>query len=65
MAETEMWTSECQEAFSNLKMALTSAPVLAYSDYSLSFVLETDASNLGLAGAVLSQDQGGKRRVIT
>ena len=59
----ERWTPECQEAFSNLKQALTSATVLAYPDYNLPFVIETDASNDGL-GAVLSQEQEGKLRVI-
>ncbi len=57
------WLPVHQQDMDTLKEALTSAPVLGYADYSLSFMLETDGSHDGL-GAVLSQVQDGKRRVI-
>ena len=50
-----VWTMEHQESFDKLKDALTSAPILAYPDYSKKFILETVASLKGL-GAVLTQE---------
>ena len=48
------WTESCKMAFVKLKQALTQAPVLAYPNFQEVFLLETDASGVGL-GAVLSQ----------
>lgn len=58
------WTTDCQNAFDNLKKCLTTAPLLAHPNFSLPFILDTDASQVGL-GAVLSQEIEGKIRVIT
>ena len=49
-----------QDAFHKLKKAVMSAPVLAYPDPNKEYLLETDASKLGL-GAVLSQKQANGR----
>ncbi len=48
------WDSLQEKAFQNLKVVLTNAPVLDFPDYSLQFILYTDASSLGV-GAVLMQ----------
>ncbi len=54
---------EQEDAFIKLKEALCKAPVLAYPDPDLPYVVETDASNLAI-GAVLSQVQDGEEKVI-
>ena len=51
---TFAWSESCQLAFDELRRRLTSAPILAFPDYSKPFLLDTDASDMGI-GAVLSQ----------
>ena len=57
------WGENQQIAFDALKGALCSAPVLAYPNYESEFILDTDASELGV-GAVLSQKVDSTERVI-
>ena len=59
------WTSDHQEAFEKLKLALTTAPVWAHLDYSKPFVLETDASLKGLGAVLLQEDDDGNFRVTS
>ncbi|KAJ8408010.1 hypothetical protein AAFF_G00262380 [Aldrovandia affinis] len=49
-----VWDDPCSQAFNILQTALITAPVLAYPDMYRPFILDTDASNVGV-GAVLSQ----------
>ena len=57
------WSEECQNAFDLLKTKLMESPILAYPGFKETFILDTDASDRGI-GAVLSQIQDGKERVI-
>ena len=57
------WGAGCQEAFERLKAALISAPILSYPDFSLDFILDTDACMEG-SGAVLSQLVDGQEKVV-
>jgi len=49
------WTTTTDQAFNDLKRALTSAPILRLPNFSVPFVLETNASGLGIS-VVLMQD---------
>lgn len=57
------WTAKCEEAFETLKKRLISAPILAHPDFSLPFILDTDASDHAI-GAVLSQRIGKVEKVV-
>ena len=59
------WTSNQQESFYKLKLALTSAPVLAYQNYDKPFLLEMDASLKGLGAVLLQEDYDGNMHIIS
>ena len=48
------WDNRCQQAFDDMKRLCTTAPILAYADFTQLFKLHTDACGSGL-GAVLYQ----------
>ncbi|GFX40935.1 retrovirus-related Pol polyprotein from transposon 17.6 [Trichonephila clavipes] len=48
------WTTECENAFRELKGKLTDKPVLYEPNFEREFIVQTDASNAGM-GAVLTQ----------
>ena len=49
-----IWTIESQKAFDEIKSKFSSAPVLAYPNREITFMVETDSSNFAI-GAILSQ----------
>lgn len=54
-----IWDELCLKSFEKLKQLLVSSPILAYPTLKGEFILDTDASLLGI-GAVLSQVQNEK-----
>lgn len=57
------WDEKCQIAFEELKQVLSSSPCLSFPKGEGEFILDTDASKIGI-GSILSQRQDGKERVI-
>ena len=58
------WTEECNQVFKTLKDKLVTSPILSYPNVDGGeFILDTDASHLAI-GAVLSQVQDGREKVI-
>ena len=57
------WTPLADKSFNELKNRLCKAPILSLPDFSVPFVIYTDASDYGL-GAVLSQRRGEHECVI-
>jgi len=54
----------CAAAFAQLCAALTTAPILDLPEPGCRFIVDSNASNVGV-GAVLSQEGAGGERVVT
>ena len=50
-----IWDVKCQKAFDSLKTLLTDSTVLAFPDFQLDFILETDASKIGIRSHFVSE----------
>ena len=57
------WTQNEEAAYQQILKIVQQNNILSFPDFSKPFILETDASGIGL-GAVLLQEQGGKVRPI-
>lgn len=57
------WTDQAQQAFEKVKTRLSSSPVLANPDYERPFIIQTDASDIGIGG-ILVQGEGEQERVV-
>ena len=58
------WTDSAQQAFDTLKLAFTSAPILAHFDPSLPCIVEPDASDFACGGVLSQKDTSGLVRPI-
>lgn len=61
---TFTWSPECESAFTSLKAALTSDPVLRHFNNNSATVLHTDASGYGLGAILLQPDDSCVEHVI-
>jgi hypothetical protein len=53
--EAFQWSDQAGDAFSKLKHAMTTTPVLALPDFTKTFIIESDALGVGI-GEVLMQE---------
>ncbi|KAK9887659.1 hypothetical protein WA026_023780 [Henosepilachna vigintioctopunctata] len=53
-----VWTKEADDAFREIKLALTTTPILASPDFSKRFFLACDASNVGVGGVLFQESDG-------
>ncbi|KAK7092164.1 hypothetical protein V1264_009758 [Littorina saxatilis] len=63
-ANKVQWTELCEESFNSLRQILSQQPVICLPDLSQPFVLQTDASDIGL-GAVLLQESDGELKPVS
>ena len=57
------WTESHEKSFNKLKEILSKSPILKLVDLNKSFVLQTDASNVGI-GAILLQEHDGVKHPV-
>jgi hypothetical protein len=58
------WSDECARNFKLIINSLTNPPLLIYPDFNEQFILETDASNVGLGAVLAQKDKNGLNRPI-
>jgi len=54
------WDEEMDQSFQKLKKAMTSPPVLAYPDFEKPFIVETDASKVGVSAVLTQKNEKGE-----
>lgn len=60
-----VWSKEAQAAFDSLKNMLCTAPVLVSADFSRPFIVQCDASTVGVGAVLAQEDVEGNERPIS
>ena len=61
-----IWTNECQQSYEKIRKYLTTeGDVLALPNVDKTFIVECDASDYGVGGVLLQEQEDGKRRPIS
>ena len=59
-SECISWNEDMDKELEDLKIALTNNPILAAPDFSLPFILHTDASGRGIGGVLFQNFKDGE-----
>ncbi|KAL0150446.1 hypothetical protein M9458_054263 [Cirrhinus mrigala] len=59
------WTANCQRAFDNAKLLLSTAPVLVAPRWDRAFQIQVDASQVGAGAVLLQKDDDGVDRPVS
>ena len=58
------WTDKADVAFKKIKLRLSNAPFISFSDPNLHYTLTTDASAYGAAGVLMQKSSDGKYHIV-
>ena len=58
------WTEAHERAFETLKWHISHPPILSLPDVTKPFILQTDASNLGIGAVLLQEDANGEKHPV-
>jgi transposase InsO family protein len=58
------WNEASQKAFDTLREMLTTAPILLHPRWDREFILQTDASDVGIAAVLAQRDEQGREGVV-
>ena len=59
-----LWNEVRERAFQELRNRISHPPILKISDVSETFILQTDASHIGIGAVLFQEDSAGEKRPI-
>ena len=54
------WSKDCEDSFNVLRDCLSGAPLLVFPDFNKPFILDTDASDIGIVAVLAQADEEGR-----